>query len=224
MRGFDLVCSPTALYKLVEGAVLLGEYLIGHDVILAENGVDVLDELHGDDFVGELVVVLVEVLGELEVQDQGVSVLGLDVVAVLYCYLGDLPQFVACADVQSLNLRLLALRFAIGTFLLHLRQQAVNLRDFELEAGPLLLLVLDPEDLFGEFMQTDDDVLLLDYKLQPALLAEGLLECCRLLGGVLRGAVDELLVVLAGGEGDLILDGGGELSVEEVLEDVAVLG
>lgn len=109
MRGFDLVSSPAALHKLVKCSILLGEYLVGHDVLLAEDGVDVLDELHGDDLVGELVVVLVEVLGELEVQNQRVSVLGLDVVAVLYYYLSDLPQFVARADVQALNFRLLAL-------------------------------------------------------------------------------------------------------------------
>lgn len=224
MRGFDFVSSPAALYKLVEGSVLLGEYLVGHDVLLAEDGVDVLDELHGDDLVGELVVVLVEVLGELEVQDQRVSVLGLDVVAVLYYYLGDLPQFVACADVQALYLRLLALRLAVGTLLLHLRQKAVYLGDLDLEAGPLLLLVLDLEDLFRELMQSDDDLFLLDYEFQPALLAEGLLESCRILSEVLRGAIDELLIVLAGGEGDLILDGGGEFSVEEVLEYVAILG
>lgn len=224
VRSLDLVDGPAAFDKLIKCAVLLGQYLVGHDVLLAEDGVDVLDELHGDDLVGQLVVVLVEVLAELEVQDQRVSVLGLDVVAVLDCYFGDLAQLVACADVESPQLRLLALRLAVRALLLHLRQQAVYLGHLRLEAGALLLVALHPEDLLRQPVQPHDDLLPLHHEPEPALFAEGLLEGRGVLLLGLLCAVDELLVVLAGGEGELALGGGGELGVEEVLEDVAVLG
>jgi hypothetical protein len=59
--SLDLMDGLAALHELIEGAYFFGEYLVGDDVVLAEEGVDVADGLHGDDLVSQLVVVLVDV-------------------------------------------------------------------------------------------------------------------------------------------------------------------
>lgn len=50
-----------ALHELIEGAYFFREYLVWYNVVLAEEGIDVANGFHGDDFVGKLVIVLVDV-------------------------------------------------------------------------------------------------------------------------------------------------------------------
>lgn len=82
MRSFDLVDSLAVFEELIECSILLRQDFIGDDVFLAENGINVLDHFHGDDFVGQLVILLIEEPAELKVQHEGMPILGLDVVAI----------------------------------------------------------------------------------------------------------------------------------------------
>lgn len=88
----DLVDGGGVFHKLVECAPPFRDDFVGDDVLLPQYGVEVLDVLHGDDLVGQLVVVLVEEVGELKVQHQRAPVLGLDEETVLYVYVHQFPQ------------------------------------------------------------------------------------------------------------------------------------
>lgn len=47
------------LDELIKSSVLLGQNFVGNDVLLPQKGIHVLDEFHGNDFVGKLVIILV---------------------------------------------------------------------------------------------------------------------------------------------------------------------
>lgn len=53
--------GPAAFNELIEGSYLFGEYLVGEDIVTSKDGVDISNELHGDDLVSQLVIVLVDV-------------------------------------------------------------------------------------------------------------------------------------------------------------------
>lgn len=66
---FYFVDGCCVFNEFVEGAYLFWSYLVWNDVLLPQNGVKVFDVLHGDDFVGQLIVVFIEERCELEVKD-----------------------------------------------------------------------------------------------------------------------------------------------------------
>lgn len=72
--------------KLVKRSASFRDDLICKNVVFTEDGVQVFDELHGDDFVGQLIVVFVEIVSKLEIQYQRVSVLCLNVKAIFDVY------------------------------------------------------------------------------------------------------------------------------------------
>lgn len=59
--------SVCTLNKLVKGSLLLWYDIVRNYVLFAQDSVEVLDELHCDDFMGKLVVVFVKKIGELKV-------------------------------------------------------------------------------------------------------------------------------------------------------------
>lgn len=53
--------------ELVQGSLLLRDDLIRNYVLLPQNSIEVLYELHRDDFMWKLVIVFVKEIGELKV-------------------------------------------------------------------------------------------------------------------------------------------------------------
>lgn len=83
---FDFMNRGCMFNKFVKCSASFRDDLVCKNVVFTEDGVQVFDELHGDDFVGQLIVVFVEVVSKLEVQHQGVSVLCLNVKAIFDVY------------------------------------------------------------------------------------------------------------------------------------------
>ena len=143
MPLLDLVYGLAILDKLVKGASLFRDYIIAFGILLAQQCVYVLDEFHSDDFVGQLVVVFVEVACEFEVQDDGVAVFGFDEEAVFDVDVDQFAQRVGGAEDEA---------FEHGGQLAHvllvlalLLQNAVYLFHLLLKKTPLCLLVLEFE-------------------------------------------------------------------------------
>jgi hypothetical protein len=145
----DIMDGLTMLDEFIECSVALRQDFIWHDVLLAEDGVDVLDQLHRDDFVGQLVIVFVQKLAELEIEDEGVSVLGLDEVAAFQVYVADFPQrflHVEAEAFQGLGLFALRLLAVSRHLLLFLVQDRVDLSHPDSEILLLVFVALYFED------------------------------------------------------------------------------
>ena len=61
--------SFSVLDELIKSSFFKGDDVIRNNVLLSNDCIEVLDKLHGDDFMRKLIVVFIEKVGKFEVQD-----------------------------------------------------------------------------------------------------------------------------------------------------------
>ena len=75
---FYLCNSHGSLYKFIKSSFYLGDDLILFDILLTKYFVKVLDKLHGDDLVGELVIIFVDEATKTKVEFEWVAIFSWD--------------------------------------------------------------------------------------------------------------------------------------------------
>lgn len=80
---FDIVNCLAVLNELIKGALFFWDDLIWQDILFTKYGIDILQQFERDDFMGKLVIILIQKLCEAKIKDQWMSILCFDKIAVL---------------------------------------------------------------------------------------------------------------------------------------------
>jgi len=130
----------------------LWENFICNDVLFAKDSIDVLDELHCNNLVCQLIVIFVKKFAKLKIENKRMSVLRFDKITVFQIDINYSAQRFLQIEAKSFErLTLFALRFltVCWSILLFLMQDSVDLWNSNSEILLLIFFTFYLEDLCG---------------------------------------------------------------------------